>query len=93
MVSVMTGSGSPSTDGVGGSAGRCAEGRRRTREDWKAFRDLVESTQMVLIVLAGVSGGLVALALWRLRGARGAPLGAIGVVLVAALSLILPLAV
>lgn len=55
-------------------------------------RDLVEAAQIVLIVLGGVAGGLVALAVWRLRGARGLPLGAVGVVAVAALSLILPLA-
>lgn len=55
-------------------------------------RDLAESAQLVLIVLGGVAGGLVALAVWRLRGAHGLPVGAIGVVVVAALSAILPLA-
>lgn len=54
-------------------------------------RDLVEAAQAVLIVLAGVAGGLVGLAVWRLRGARGLPIGAIGVLVIAALALILPL--
>ncbi|WP_217923523.1 hypothetical protein [Miltoncostaea oceani] len=54
-------------------------------------RDLAGPAQMVLIVLAGAAGLLVALAVWRLRGARGVPVGAVGVVVAAALSLILPL--
>ncbi len=39
-------------------------------------RDLARPGQVVLIVLAGVAGALVSLAVWRLRGARGcAPRG------------------
>lgn len=55
-------------------------------------RDLVAPAQLVLIALAAIAGCLVGIAVWRLRGARGLPVGAIGVVAVAALSLILPIA-
>ena len=48
--------------------------------------------QVVLIVLAGVAGTLCGLAAWRLQGGRGVPVAAIGVAVVAALSLILPIA-
>jgi len=54
-------------------------------------RDLAEPGQIVLIVLAGVAGAMVGLAVWRFHGARGLPGGSIGVCAVAALSLILPL--
>jgi hypothetical protein len=54
-------------------------------------RDLAEPAQVVLIVLAGVAGAATSLAVWRLQGARGWPLGAALMVVVAALSLILPL--
>ena len=54
-------------------------------------RGLAEPGQIALIVLTAVAGGLVSLAVWRLQGARGVPIGAAGVVVVAALSLILPL--
>ena len=54
-------------------------------------RDLARPGQVVLIILSGVAGALVGLAVWRLQGARGVPAGAIGVVIVAALSLILPI--
>lgn len=56
-------------------------------------RDLVEIGQVVLIVLAGLAGALASLAIWRLQGSRGVPLGAGVVVVVAALSVILPLTV
>ncbi|MEZ0285829.1 MAG: hypothetical protein ACAH79_11425 [Thermoleophilia bacterium] len=55
-------------------------------------RDLAETAQVVLIVLAGVAGTLCGLAAWRLQGGRGVPVAAIGVAVVAALSLILPIA-
>ena len=55
-------------------------------------RDLAETAQVVLIVLAGVAGTLCGLAAWRLQGGRGVPVAAIGVAAVAALSLILPIA-
>jgi hypothetical protein len=55
-------------------------------------RDLAEAAQVVVILLAGTAGVLTGIAVWRLQGARGAPLGAIAVAIVAALSLILPLA-
>ena len=55
-------------------------------------RELAEAAQVVLIVLAGVAGTLCGLAVWRLQGGRGVPVAAIGVVVVAALSLILPIA-
>jgi len=54
-------------------------------------RDLAVPGQVALIILAGIAGALVGLAVWRFHGARGLPGGSIGVVLVAALSLILPL--
>jgi hypothetical protein len=55
-------------------------------------RSLASPGQIVLIGLAGLAGCLVSIAVWRLRGARGLPVGAAGILLVAALSLILPLA-
>ncbi len=55
-------------------------------------RELAETGQVVLIVLAGVAGTLCGLAAWRLQGGRGVPVAAIGVAAVAALSLILPIA-
>lgn len=55
-------------------------------------RDLARPGQVALIVLTAIAGALVGLAVWRLQGARGIPAGAIGIVVVAALSLILPLA-
>lgn len=55
-------------------------------------RDLIVPGQIALIVLSGIAGALVALAVWRLQGARGAPVGAVGAVIVAALALVLPLA-
>lgn len=54
-------------------------------------RDLVEAAQVVLIVLAGVGGALASVVVWRLQGGSGAPIGAMVVIVVAALSLILPL--
>lgn len=54
-------------------------------------RDLAPGGQLTLIVLAGVAGGLAGLAIWRLQGSRGFPLSAVGTVLVAVLSLVLPL--
>lgn len=54
-------------------------------------RGLAEPGQIALIVLTAIAGALVALAIWRLQGARSVPVGAIGIVVVAALSLILPL--
>lgn len=54
-------------------------------------RDLAVPGQVALIILAGIAGALVGLAVWRFHGARGLPGGSIGVVIVAALSLILPL--
>lgn len=54
-------------------------------------RNLVEPGQVALIVLAGIAGALVSVAVWRLHGARGLPLSAAAIVVVAALSLVLPL--
>lgn len=56
-------------------------------------RDVAVPGQVTLIVLSGMAGALVGLAVWRFHGARGLPGGSIGVVLVAALSLLLPLLV
>ena len=56
-------------------------------------RDLAVPGQVVLIILAGAAGALVGLAVWRFHGARGLPGGSIGVLVVAVLSLILPLVV
>jgi len=54
-------------------------------------RDLAPGGQLTLIVLAGIAGGLAGLAIWRLQGSRGVPVSAAGTVLVAVLSLVLPL--
>ncbi len=54
-------------------------------------RDLARPGQVALIILTAVAGALVAVAVWRLQGARGFPVSAVGVVIVAALSLILPI--
>jgi hypothetical protein len=54
-------------------------------------RDLVPGGQVTLIVLAGIAGGLVGLAVWRLQGSRGVPVGSVVTVLVAVLALALPL--
>jgi peptidoglycan/LPS O-acetylase OafA/YrhL len=53
-------------------------------------RDLAVPGQVALIILAGIAGALVGLAVWRFHGARGLPVGSIGVLAVAALSLVLP---
>jgi hypothetical protein len=53
-------------------------------------RELAEGAQVVLIVLAGVAGTLCGLVVWRVQGGR-APLAAIAVAIVAALSVILPI--
>lgn len=55
-------------------------------------RGYIEPGQMLLIIVGGVAGAGAALAVWRLRGGRRFPLGAVIVAVVAALSLILPLA-
>lgn len=55
-------------------------------------RGLAEAGQVALIVLTAIAGSLIAIAVWRLQGARGVPFAAAGIVIVAALSLILPLA-
>jgi hypothetical protein len=56
-------------------------------------RDLAVPGQVALIILAGVAGALVGLAVWRFHGARGVPAGSIGVLGVAALALVLPFVV
>jgi hypothetical protein len=53
-------------------------------------RELAETAQVVLIILAGVAGMLCGLVAWRLQGGRGVPVAATAVVVVAALSVILP---
>jgi hypothetical protein len=55
-------------------------------------RDMFGPVQAVLIVLAGAAGGVIGYAVWRLQGSRGIPLGAVVAVIVALLSLIVPLA-
>jgi hypothetical protein len=54
-------------------------------------RDLAVPGQVGLIILAGIAGAVVGLAVWRFHGARGLPGSSIGVLAVAALSLVLPL--
>jgi hypothetical protein len=54
-------------------------------------RGLAEPGQVALIVLTAIAGALIAIAVWRLQGARGVPFAAPGIVIVSALSLILPL--
>jgi hypothetical protein len=53
-------------------------------------RELAETGQVALIVLAGVAGVACGLLAWRLQGGRGVPLAAIAAAIVAALSVILP---
>ena len=54
-------------------------------------RDVFESGQFVLVVLAGLAGAAVGLVVWRISGGRGIPLGSVTVVVVAALAIVLPL--
>lgn len=54
-------------------------------------RDLVSVAQVLLIIVAGLAAGAGQLAIWRLQGARGAPISAAVVVIVAALALVLPI--
>jgi hypothetical protein len=54
-------------------------------------RELAEGAQVVLIVLAGAAGTLCGLVVWRVQGGR-LPLAAIVAAVVAALSVILPIA-
>jgi len=54
-------------------------------------RDLAVPGQVGLIILAGIAGAVVGLAVWRFHGARGLPGSSIGVLVVAVLSLALPL--
>jgi hypothetical protein len=54
-------------------------------------RDVFESGQFVLVVLAGLAGAAVGLVVWRISGGRGVPLGSVTVVVVAALAIVLPL--
>lgn len=53
-------------------------------------RDLFPALQVVLVALAGVASAAVAVALWRHRGHGGVPLGALGALVLAALSIALP---
>jgi hypothetical protein len=53
--------------------------------------NVLEAAQVVLIVLAGLAGAMTQFLVWRLSGSRGLPLGSAGVLVVAALALILPL--
>ncbi len=53
-------------------------------------RDLFPVAQVVLVALAGVASAAVAVALWRHRGHGGVPLGALGALALAALSIALP---
>jgi hypothetical protein len=55
-------------------------------------RDYFAGGQVALIVVAGVAGAAAALLVWRLRDSRTPPVAAPLVVIVAALSLILPYA-
>jgi hypothetical protein len=55
-------------------------------------RDYYPAGQVVLIVVAGVAGVVAALLVWRLRASRTPPIAAPLVLVVAALSLILPFA-
>jgi hypothetical protein len=55
-------------------------------------RGWIETAQVVTIVVAGIAAGLCQLALWRATGARGLPTSAGVAVLIAVLSLVLPLA-
>jgi hypothetical protein len=55
-------------------------------------RDVFETGQFVLIVLAGLAGAAVGVVVWRIGGGRGIPLGAVAVVAVAVLAIVLPLA-
>ncbi len=54
-------------------------------------RAMFEPLQVALIVLAGIGGALAHFAGWRLLGSRGFPFGIIVALIVAALSIVLPI--
>jgi hypothetical protein len=54
-------------------------------------RELAETAQIVLIVVAGLTGVLCGAAAWRLQGGRGVPVAGIAVAIVAVLSIVLPI--
>lgn len=53
-------------------------------------REVLEAGQVLLIVLAGAAGAACGLVAWRIAGSRGVPAAAAAAVVVAALSLALP---
>lgn len=53
-------------------------------------RDYLVGGQVALIVVAGIGGAVASYVIWRLRGARHLPFGAVAVLIVAALSVALP---
>ena len=55
-------------------------------------RDIVVPGQIALAAVAGICGAIVGLAAWRISGGRGVPGAAIVAIVVAALSIVLPLA-
>ena len=55
-------------------------------------REMFDPWQVALIVLAGLGGALAHFAGWRLLGSRGVPLGIMVAPVVAALSIVLPIA-
>lgn len=56
-------------------------------------RGMFDPWQVALIVMAGVAGALAHFAGWRLLGSRGMPFGIIVALIVAALSIVLPIVV
>jgi uncharacterized membrane protein len=55
-------------------------------------RGWIETAQVVTIVVAGIAAALCQMALWRVTGARGMPTSAGVAIVIAGLSLVLPLA-
>jgi hypothetical protein len=53
-------------------------------------RDLVTVMQVLTIIVGGLAAGACQLALWRLQGARGAPISAVLAVIIAGLAILLP---
>ena len=54
-------------------------------------RELAETAQIVLIIVAGLAGVLCGVAAWRLQGGRGVPVAGADVAIVAVLSIVLPI--
>jgi hypothetical protein len=52
---------------------------------------MFDPAQVGLIIVAGVTGALAHFAGWRLLGSRGIPVGIVATLIVASLSILLPI--